>query len=261
MASDYSSKLFWDLPEQLADTSVLPNDPLALRFVADAVIGDGWLMPNASNYTFLVELGLGNLNGYGIYKPQKGETPLWDFPEGSLYQRERAAYLVSELLDWNIVPPTVEREGILGVGSLQLFVPHNADSNYFTIDGDVVSTMWKVAVFDVVVNNADRKASHCFQGQDGNIWCIDHGLTFHNDHKLRTVVWDFAGEEIPDSLLRDLNKLIQTVGNWELSKDDQLGLPISEEEVRALSARVKMLLSRPIMPHPLSRRDLPWPWL
>src|ERR1700675_3037079 len=163
------------------------------------------LMPNSSNYTFLARaLGDGTRakpDVLGIYKPRRGEMPLWDFTDGTLCRREVAAYLVADELGWPNIPPTVLREGPEGLGSVQLFVEFDPDDHYFTLEQAHPDEFRKVALFDLVVNNADRKAGHCLLGTDGLIWVIDHGVCFNEEPKLRTVIWEFLGEPIPAGLL------------------------------------------------------------
>ena len=260
MRSGRFQHLRFSLPSDLESSTVAPGDEGAEAFVTKAEIRQAWLMPNASNYTFLVELCQGDERGYGVYKPQAGEAPLWDFPSGTLYRRERATYVMSRLLGWDLVPPTVEREGEMGVGSLQLYVPPVKQSNYFNLLEDHADDALRMAVFDLVVNNADRKAGHCFVAQAGGVWGIDHGLTFNMAPKLRTVIWDFAGQRVPRSLLADLRRLAgeMAVKGAALAA---LGEWLIPQEVAATQQRIKALLADPVMPHPRSRRDVPWPWI
>ena len=189
---------------------VTPADQGAEDFVRTADFGDGWLHPRSSNYTFVVELTDGPRHGFGVYKPERGEAPLWDFPSG-LYRRECATYELAKLLGWALVPPTVEREGEAGTGSLQLFVSSGDDSNFFTLKESHRDQLFRMAVFDMLANNADRKGGHCFLGPAGELLGVDHGLTFHIQNKLRTVIWDFAGSQIPDALLADIKALQTTL--------------------------------------------------
>lgn len=238
---------------------VAPNNPDAARFVREAEMGDGWLHPRSSNYTFVVELRLEGKQGFGVYKPGAGEAPLWDFPPG-LYQRECAAFELAHLLGWGLVPPTVAREGEAGVGSLQLFIPTGEDTNYFTIREEQQAPLFKMAIFDLVANNADRKGGHIFLGPDGLLWGVDHGLTFHAQHKLRTVIWDFAGQPVPDAVLSDLRRLHASL----CARDESiaaLATLLTEAEVAALTSRLERFLAEPVMPHPYSRHDLPYPRL
>src|SRR5688572_29148971 len=163
------------------------------------------LMPDSSNYTFLVRVSDGELDGLGIYKPRRGERPLWDFPRGTLCQREAAAYLVSTALGWNLVPPTVLRDAEPpGVGSIQLFIDVAPDMHYFSFRGNFDVAFQRVAAFDVVVNNADRKGGHILLGNDHRIWANDHGIAFHAEPKLRTVIWEYAGKPISPALIQDI---------------------------------------------------------
>ncbi len=157
------------------------------------------LVPWASNYTFLVTVTLGEAEALAIYKPSAGEAPLWDFDSGTLYLREVAAYRVSAFLGWPAVPPVVAREGPHGPGSVQAYVPNDPLEHYFAIRerSEAAAALRRIALFDQVVNNADRKGGHVLRGEDGTIWAIDHGLTFHTEYKLRTVIWDWAGSPIP----------------------------------------------------------------
>ena len=239
---------------------VPPSSPDAERFVCEAEIGDGWLHPYASNYTFVVRLSRGDLEGHGVYKPHAGERPLWDFPTGTLGRRECAAYEFAKALGWGLIPPTVLREGEGGEGSLQLFVPHDADSNFFTLRDEHAEEAFRLAVFDALANNADRKGGHCFTGPDGRVWAVDNGLTFHEERKLRTVIWDYSGEAVPSALLADIARVAD-----DLDSDGAcaraLAALLDVAEARALGERMRRLLSEPSLPSPRTRRDLPWPWL
>lgn len=239
---------------------VHPSSPDAERFVREAEIGDGWLHPAASNYTFVVRLSLDDLEGCGIYKPQAGERPLWDFPTGTLGRRECAAYAFAQALGWGLTPPTALREGEAGEGSLQLFVPHDSESNFFTLRDEHREEAFRLAVFDLLANNADRKGGHCFVGPDRRVWAVDNGLTFHEERKLRTVIWDYAGEHIPDALLADV---VRVADGFDAGSADAEALAalLDSAEVDALRERMRRVLSEPVMPSPRTRRDLPWPWL
>ena len=232
-----------------------------LDLLAQGEMGECRLVPQGSNYTFLTALTNGDQQECQvIYKPQRGEAPLWDFPDGTLYLREYATYLVSEALGWGFVPPTVIRDGKFGIGSVQIFVEADTSANYFTLFEAYRDEMLRVCALDVVINNADRKASHCLLGDDGRIWCIDHGVTFHDQHKLRTVIWDFAGEPVPELILKDLDGLL-------LGFDEADGIGgcltplLSRLEVDAVRRRVDGLLESRTFPLPGSERSVPWPWL
>ena len=261
MPSERLHRLYDNLPDPMGPSHLAPTNSQAVDFLNRAELIEGWLMPNASNYTFLVELCHQDQHGYGIYKPQAGEAPLWDFPGGTLYRRECATYVVSRLLSWLIVPPTVQRVGEVGIGSLQLYVPPVEQSHFFSLRDAGEPDLFRMAVFDVVVNNADRKGGHCFEAKSGGIWGIDHGLTFHVAYKLRTVIWDFAGLPVPEPLLEDLRLLAGQLNTYGSEAEAEMAGLLAREEVEALARRVEQLLKEPVMPEPRGRRDVPWPWL
>ncbi|MEH0108186.1 SCO1664 family protein [Tersicoccus sp. MR15.9] len=212
----------------------------------------------SSNETFLVEVAdaaEGDEKTWAIYKPELGEQPLWDFEPG-LYRRERAAYLLSAALGWDLVPPTVIREdGPFGVGSLQWFIECNLTEHYFTLIEEFPQThddLRRMAVFDVVANNTDRKAGHVLRGTDGRIWGIDHGLCFAAPFKLRTVIWDFGGQPVDDGLLKDIAPLAEEV-------PADVAELLDDAEVRALRERVQGLLMRRTFPIDVTGRRFPWP--
>jgi len=238
--------------------SQLPKDEVLTLLSTGLITMEGQI-PIGSNYVFLVSLKQGNSRVQAVYKPQKGEIPLWDFPAATLANRETAAYLLSEALKWNFVPPTVIREnGPFGRGSLQLFIPHNPHLNYFTFPINVKEKLRASAVFDLVINNADRKGSHILLGDKGKIWLIDHGISFHKISKLRTVIWDFIGESIPASIIHDLEELL-----GKLAPDTNLShlirLLISNDELSALIDRIEGVIHTPIFPEP-GRDSRPFPF-
>lgn len=195
-----------------------------------------------------------------VYKPIRGERPLWDFPPHTLAKREVAAYLVSRALGWDFVPPTILRkQAPYGVGMLQLYIEHDPDYHYFSFSEEDRGRLRPVALFDLLINNADRKGSHILVDQQNRLWCIDHGICFHWEDKLRTVLWDFAGEAIPQPLLEDLARFEKEFiagAVWV----EELGQYLSEVEIKALWGRARLLLDNPIFPHPPEhRRPYPWP--
>jgi len=217
------------------------------------------LSPWGTNYTFVVDVRDGaNRAVQAIYKPSQGEAPLWDFPYGSLYKREYGAYLLSQALGWELVPLTVVRGGPYGVGSVQLYVDHDPRSNYFKLRGARREAMQAMACFDLVANNADRKAGHCIQDGGGHVWGIDHGLTFHAHFKLRTVIWDFRGQEVPERLLADLRRLRPLL---DAPAGDVLKLTrlLAPEERVALVRRVDWLLKNKVYPLLDPYRNVPRP--
>jgi len=175
------------------------------RALAEGEIEVLGLMPDSSNDTLLARCHVDEEECFAIYKPARGEAPLWDFPEGTLHRREVAAYVVADALGWPDVPPTVLRDGPEGPGSLQLFVRFDAAQHYFTLGAERAEDFRRIALFDLVVNNADRKAGHCLLGEDGRIWVIDHGVCFSDEPKLRTVIWEFVDQTFPPELREDLD--------------------------------------------------------
>ncbi len=239
------------------------SQPISLVRVLEA-LRDGTLklqglLPDGSNYTFLSTVKHKGLTLPAVYKPIKGERPLWDFPENTLALREVAAFLVSQSLNWDLVPPTVYRpSGPHGPGSLQFFVNAEPEWHYFNVT-DVERPIFKrVAAFDVVINNADRKAGHVLKSSDGQFWLIDHGVTFHAQHKLRTVIWDFAGEPLPDDLCSDLQAF-----RTRLEEDEDLrgafDSLLDPLEVAALRRRIERLVDAGVFPQPRSNYSYPWP--
>ena len=191
-----------------------PGDELS-RFLLDGAISHPLLMPEGSNDTFLVSVSGGGQTRDAIYKPRRGERPLWDFPAGTLYKREYAAYLVAKALAWDFIPCTVIRDGPYGVGSVQQFIDADSESDYFTLREERPEEIARIALFDHLTNNADRKASHCFKDWGGRVWSIDHGITFHEDYKLRTVIWDFVGEPIAARLMEQMAAFLEELRSAE----------------------------------------------
>ncbi|WP_178360103.1 SCO1664 family protein [Mycolicibacterium hippocampi] len=265
-----------------SDVGVLQNGELT-------VIGR---IRSASNATFLCEATLGELTQHCVYKPIRGEAPLWDFPDGTLAGREFGAYLVSAALGWNIVPHTIIRDGPAGPGMLQRWVEQPSDTEddeagdagpdlidlvpsgrippgflpvleAYDHAGDEVTLVHsdddrlrRIAVFDVLINNADRKGGHVLHGVDGQVYGVDHGVSLHVEDKLRTVLWGWAGKPVDDDTL----EAVAAFGD-ALSGDlgAELCCHITPREVAALRARVVALLRNPVMPGPDRRRPIPWP--
>lgn len=215
-------------------------------------------MPWSSNATFLTEVRCGDDVMNAIYKPLRGERPLWDFPNG-LYRREVAAYVLSDLLGWDIVPPTVERgdDAPLGEGSLQAFVNADFEQHYFTLQEEPQhhDRLRQICVFDLVINNADRKGGHCLVTEDGAIFGIDHGLTFQPSPRLRTVIWEFGGQPIPSQWRDDLRR----VAGQELAELDEL---LDEDEVAAFRRRALAVADLERIPTVSEDyRHYPWPYV
>jgi hypothetical protein len=242
-----------------ASSSWEPFSPGIVDVLARAEVTDCKLLPSGSNYVFLVSLSDEQAGaGLGVYKPRRGEAPLWDFPDGTLYRRELASYLLAQDLGWGFIPPTVVRDGPYGIGSVQLFITNDPSANFFTLRDSHEAEMRRIALFDAIANNADRKGGHCLLGGDGLIWGIDHGLTFHVTNKLRTVIWDYSEEPITPELLADLAGLAARLSSGAVIRKTLTGL-LDPAEVAALAGRIEELLGRPVYPRPGMRRAVPWP--
>ncbi len=218
------------------------------------------MVPWSSNYTYLVRIQLEEHSAYGIYKPQCGERPLWDFETGSLCKREVAAYELSAFLNFPNVPVTILRDDApQGLGMVQQFVDHKRRENFFTLRDKCRAEMEKIAVFDALINNTDRKGGHILADQNGTIWAIDHGVTFHQDPKLRTVIWDFIDEPIPDPLLEQLETLRVALKANEPIRAT-LEKMLARSELRALNQRLNALLKERVYPTPPEDwPHIPWP--
>lgn len=214
-------------------------------------------MPYSSNATFLMEVEHDGLAAQAIYKPHRGERPLWDFPSG-LHQREVAAFLVADAIGWDIVPPTVVRhDAPLDTGSLQLFMPAVFEEHYFTIherSDEHDDEFRRICALDIVINNTDRKSGHCLLGTDGRIWAIDHGIAFHQQFKLRTVLWDFEDEPLPDEISEALWRFL------ERGLPDAVCTLLDPFERDALLARTRALATAGRFPRDDSGgHRYPWP--
>lgn len=230
----------------------MPADPHLQRSLQHGEIELKGQFMLGSNYTFLVDVRHEGQTLQAVYKPSKGEQPLWDFEDNTLALREVAAYLVSEALGFDLVPFTVLRDGPFGPGSLQQFIAYDPNHHYFNFTDEEKTLLKPVVLFDLLCNNADRKGSHIFFDAAHKLWAIDHGLCFHEEDKLRTVVWDFAGEPISDSLLSHLSRL--SAGRADLQRY------LSPGEVTALQSRADALLAGRVFPHPPEdRRAFPYP--
>ncbi len=211
-------------------------------------------MPWSSNATFLVDVSHGDLLVQGIYKPLQGERPLWDFPSG-LHTREVAAYRLSRQLGWSLIPPTVLREGPLGIGSLQLFIPCDYELHYFHFleEPQHHHTLQRFCAFDVLANSTDRKGGHLVIDDQAHIWGIDNGLTFHAEFKLRTVIWEWAAEPLPTDIRDDTQRLL------EEGIDDALGDLLDPFERDAVMTRGRALVREGHFPVDPTGRRYPWP--
>lgn len=214
-------------------------------------------VPWSSNATFVADVVDGGDRRSVVYKPERGERPLWDFATGTLHRREQASFEVSEALGWRIVPPTVIRDGPHGPGMVQEFIQHDPDDHYFTLLEARPQRFRLFAVFDMLVNNADRKGGHCLRAPDGHIWGIDHGLTFHTENKLRTVIWDFADEIVPPELVADARRLSD---EFETTVAPRLQPLLSMDEIDAIHGRCRALVASPQFPVPDDGyHSVPWP--
>jgi uncharacterized repeat protein (TIGR03843 family) len=245
--------------EKWLEDAWTPSTPGVLDLLKEAHILDVALIGEGSNYTFLARLEHPKAGrGVGVYKPGKGEAPLYDFPWGTLYKREYASYLLSRLLGWPAIPPTVIRDGPQGAGSLQLYILPKHSSHFFAVRTTRTEKLKEIAVFDMVANNADRKGGHIFEDTSMTLWSIDHGLTFHEYPKLRTVIWDYAGEMVPPLLLEDLRGVCRRL-NEEEGVIQLFRELLEPSEVQALRMRIDAILAHPVFPDPTHRRSYPWP--
>jgi uncharacterized repeat protein (TIGR03843 family) len=212
-----------------------------------------------SNFTFLVRLTLDGNELPAVYKPARGEQPLWDFPRGSLADREVAAYLTAQRMGWDFVPPTILRsEGPAGPGSLQLFIDADPERHYFSFSEQEKQRLRPVAIFDFLINNADRKSGHILLADDGHLWLIDHGVSFHSEYKLRTVIWEFVDESIPPDLLLRIEGLAASLSTSSEYREQMEAL-LDETEIQALATRAAWLLDHRKFPQPGPGRPYPWP--
>jgi len=221
------------------------------------------MLPGASNYTLLGRLIPGGRDPNDVpdapmvvYKPRRGEAPLWDFPPGTLCQREVAAYILARAAGWDFIPPTVLRDGPLGPGAVQAFIEHDPSITAFDLLPGREKELRQIALFDIIANNADRKAGHVLMGDSGKIWGLDHGLCLNEEPKLRTVLWDFVGEPIPKVDLKSVAELCELI---EGPLGAKLRPYLIDKEIHALQARVAEVLKDPVFPSPGTARPYPWP--
>ena len=240
-----------------------PDDAHILDTLREASVGQLRLLYDSSNYVFLAGLehpehGM----GLGVYKPQRGERPLSDFTYGTLHHREVAAYELARLLGWPMVPPTVEREGPEGLGSMQLFIEHDPAEHFFALRDreDLYEQFMRMAAFDLVANNADRKGGHILLAAHGRVWGIDQALCFHRHEKLRTVIWDFAGAELPKHWRADLERAHDAMRDRDASSEP-LRAFLTDAEVDAFVERTAQLLAYPVLPEMYPWRCVPWPMI
>ncbi len=248
-------------PEGAAPVSLDENETRPL--LESGEITGGHRMPWGSNYTFLVWIDAGPGKYLrAIYKPRDGERPLWDFPLGTLYRREHAAFMLSRLLGWPNIPLTLVREGPYGIGMFQNYVDCDPSVTYFDMigDNDTDEQLCQIMVFDLITNNADRKAGHCLMGEDSRIWSIDHGLTFHPSFKLRSVMMEFWGRPIPGNMVNDLTRLYDKL-DTESEDTTPLLEHLDRREIKALKKRVRFLLRDRAVPNLNPNYNIPWPFV
>jgi uncharacterized repeat protein (TIGR03843 family) len=233
-----------------------------LDFLTHGDIEAKQLVPWGSNATLLVTVKHSDLESLAIYKPRDGERPLWDFPEGTLCNREAAAFVVSQALDWLIVPPTILRDGPHGIGMLQFYIDCDPNEHYFTLRDDdrFTDQFQKIVLFDLLINNADRKSGHCLRDENDHIWAIDHGVCFSIEPKLRTVIWDYAGQPIPIELMENLKSFRARFDDPNDAATKTLAQLIDRREITALKRRANQLIELECFPNPRpGYRQIPWP--
>lgn len=217
------------------------------------------LLPYSSNYAFLAMACLDDLEIRTVYKPRRGERPLWDFPPGTLAAREVAAYIVSVGGGWDVVPPTVMRaDAPMGEGSVQQFIVHDPERHYFVLAEERLDDFPSLAAFDIAINNADRKGGHVIEDSARRLWAVDHGLSFNLEDKLRTVIWEFAGDPLDEETALRLDTLKVRLADPDGLGGDLAAL-LSPEEATATLQRVEALLAEGTFPVPESQYRLPWP--
>lgn len=228
-------------------------------FIKKAQVTGCEILMAGSNWVFVTGLELDGREGEAVYKPREGEAPLWDFPDGTLYRREYAAFLVSQELGWDLIPPTVIRKGPYGIGSMQHMIDRFDQDVELADVSQGIEVFRKVAFFDIIVNNADRKAGHFLVDKEKRLWLVDHGLTFNAEPKLRTVLWDFAGEVVPEDILTEGEGLLNTLRKQGKFRK-ALSRLIDAEEIGAFESRIEGVLNDPVFPNLTSARSVPWPW-
>jgi uncharacterized repeat protein (TIGR03843 family) len=245
-----------------SEESIAVTEQQVLAVLTSGQIAEQGLLPYSSNHSFLILASHEEMTLPAVYKPRRGESPLWDFEWGTLCQRETAAYEISAALGWDLVPPTVLREGTRGIGSVQLYIPNDEQQHYFTVQEDArfAPTLRRLALFDYVVNNADRKSGHCLVGNDNRLWAIDHGICFHTEYKLRTVIWEFSDEPIAPELIQDLEKLAAELADEKSELARSFCRLLNPGERAAMYSRISRLLETRTYPAPqVHRRNYPWP--
>jgi uncharacterized repeat protein (TIGR03843 family) len=242
-----------------ASAEAAPNDAAMLDLLANGNLEVQGRLVDASNATMYCTISGDGTQVACVYKPVAGERPLWDFPEGTLAGRELAAYVVSRAAGWDVVPPTVFRDGPFGPGMCQLWI--DADSSVDLLElarSSDDARLRQMAVFDAVVNNADRKIGHLLPDASGHLYGCDHGVCFAAEYKLRTVLWQWRGKRLPASAMGALRRLDEHFGTGELA--NELRKWLSAPEVAATSRRIELLIRRKVHPFPPADWPaVPWP--
>ena len=230
----------------------------ALRLLADGEMALQGRLVAASNATFLGTVTLDGASVTCVYKPVRGERPLDDFPDATLWKRERAAYLVSEATGWDIVPPTVTRDdGPFGAGMAQLWIDVDPDADVWRLVNAPDPRLRRIALFDAAINNADRKGGHLLPAADGTLHGVDHGICFAAEPKLRTILWDWRGEPIAPDELTVLRSLRATLDGPLCQALQPLLAPA---EMQAFEMRLDRILRTKVFPQPdPNRMAVPWP--
>ena len=219
------------------------------------------LHPGGSNYVFVVRLSDDGEEIFAIYKPAAGERPLRDFPYGTLHNREWSAYVIADALGWPAVPPTVVRDGPHGIGSVQLFIDADFTMHYFKLREERLDDYAPVAMFDVLVNNADRKGGACLLDGDSRIWAVDHGLTFNPLARRRTVMFEFNGTPYPDELLKSIEDLVGDLQDERSELRGKLIGALDVQEIDSLIRRGSEMLDSGNFPHLDPDWNVPWPMI
>ncbi len=243
-----------------ASRCLLETPQESLDLLRQSTITGYQVVPTGSNYTFLTIMTPDEGEPFlAVYKPRQGENPLWDYPDGTLYKREHAAYVTSVELGWPSIPPTTTRDdGPFGVGMAQLYVPTDPRQDFFVFKEQRAAELMEISLFDILVNNGDRKAGHCLLGADGKVWAIDHGLTFNHATRLRTVLWDFCGEAVPERLLSRLREFLldsALVGGLRRKLERDLGAA----DLDAFFQRMERIVRSGRYPQLDPDRNIPWP--
>jgi hypothetical protein len=244
---------FWD-----------PGHERILELLGTATIEACQQLPHGSNYSFAIALASPEFEepGLAIYKPRRGEAPLWDFPDGTLFKRERAAYLLARFLGWPAIPPTIIRDdGPYGPGAVQVWIDNVRGEHFFTMRDRGGFDFRDMVAFDWITNNADRRGGHCLLAKDGRVWSIDHGLTFNALPRMRSVIWEYVGEPLPDPVCSGLESLLMAL-EAPFGEVAEIATLLAVEEMEELRIRTARLLRGghfPDFPEGANYRPVPWP--